>query len=116
MPDHVSTTRDSFARSVAHSLAKAQRVDKQRERWRVVPAARVIKVVARERRRPTFKDPGQSAGSNIRLQIIVRQISDAEAVERGFAQERNVVDDELAFDADIQGAIPLLKFPRIEST
>src|SRR5438128_486128 len=94
---------------------KAQRLDQQREGRRVVTAARVIEVVAGERRGPVLKHPHQATLAHPLLDFFLGQESESKAVEHRLAHQVDAVEGQLAFDPDPDLAAVFFELPRVES-
>ena len=95
--------------------AITQRVDQKRERGGGLAAARIVEVIARERRAPVFEHPHEPPVGDVSCGLVLEHAGEAEAGDHGAHDLRHIVERQLAFDPNPEFAPPLLQFPGIEA-
>src|SRR3982750_2044308 len=93
--------------------AVAQSFDEQREGRRLLPAARVIEVVAGKWRGPIGKHTRQLASLHIEPSDVLRNEGDSYAVQRRLPDHGDVVDGELSLNLHVHFARALLELPGV---
>src|SRR4051812_43159265 len=93
----------------------AQRIDNKAKGWRCLPPARVVKMVALEWLAPVFEYPHKLPVLEIRLKLAFRQVDETGAIERGPEQKTPGINDELAFDADVQLQASFFELPGVKA-
>jgi hypothetical protein len=91
----------------------AQRLDQQGEGGRVLPAARVVEVIPRPRGAPVLEHSLETTLLEMGLRQVLRHMGQTESGQRPVEHLDDAVDDELAFDADLQFAVTLFEFPGV---
>jgi hypothetical protein len=93
----------------------AQCVDQQGERWRRLPAARVVEVVAWKGRTPVGEHPDEPSIGEVRLHLILGQVRNTQPGHGRVHSQGDVVEDQLPFDTHLQLAPAFLEFPGVEA-
>ena len=101
--------------SGSRSCSVAQGIDQERECRRGLAAARIVEVVSRKRWAPVREHALKLSRCYMGLDVIVRQVRDPCAVEGAKSRERDIVDDQLPFDANVEGAAGLLELPGVQA-
>src|SRR5438874_10308887 len=97
-------------------VAVSQRFNDHGEGWRLLPAAGIVEMVARKRRRPILQGTDEMPICDSLLSIVVRHITDTKAIDRSGDNHRAIAKRERTFDPDTQFATVSLKLPRVDST
>src|SRR5580704_2279884 len=95
-------------------LPESERVDQQDERGRQLPAARVVEVVARERRTPVAKYAREATLGEVGLHHVIEQAREPEASPRRVEDLVHAVEHELTVDPHAQLTPPLRELPSVE--
>ena len=97
------------------SAAPAQRLHEEGEGAGGLAPARVVEVVAGERRAPVLEHRLEPAVGDQRRELLVGQAAEAEAVDGRGGDQLGVVAGELALDADVERPAVTLELPRVEA-
>src|SRR5579859_2208569 len=97
------------------SGAITERLHKESESRRLLAAARIIKVIAGKRRAPVCQQPYQTSRCDSRMDIFLRQVRYSQAIAGALPCKRDVVDGQLAFDANAERPSVLFELPGIEA-
>src|SRR4051794_23530366 len=92
-----------------------QRIDDESKSRRGLPAARIVKVIARKRRTPVGQNAQKSSVCDMRLHLILGHIGKTDPGERSVKTQHDVVEDKLAFDPHLHLASALFELPHVNS-
>src|SRR6185437_11542977 len=92
-----------------------KRLDHQRKCRRRLAAAGVVEVVARERWTPVGENADKPTARSVRLNMSLREVGKAKALERSVEEKACAVEHELPVDAHIELSSVLLELPRVEA-
>jgi hypothetical protein len=100
---------------VATSLPVTQGLDQHLERRRLPAPARIVQVVAGERRAPVGEHPNELAAVEVRLHFVLGQVRDAEAGKHRLLDQRDRVEHQLTLHPNPDLAASLLELPGAEA-